>query len=118
MDFRTEVMTGLKTSMLLLLVFCASCVWAQNAPLHIDFSVSKSLYAFPSGDFLLYKTSAKQIPKPIAPLSIPAFEYNPQIAKGAIFCRLENQFCEHYNIWLKIRAGDVEEYHRLIEKKQ
>ncbi len=37
------------------------------------------------------------------------------IPEGAVFCRMENTVYERCNIWLKIRAGDVDTYHRMIE---
>ncbi|HEV7229917.1 MAG TPA: hypothetical protein VGO45_01235 [Bacteroidia bacterium] len=47
--------------------------------------------------------------------SLTPFVFDPSVPKGAVFCRMENNICFHYNIWLKIRAGDVDMYHRMIE---
>lgn len=51
-------------------------------------------------------------------MSLTPFVFDPSVPKGAVFCRMENNICFHYNIWLKIRAGDVDMYHRMIEVRK
>jgi hypothetical protein len=41
--------------------------------------------------------------------------YANTIPQGAVFCRMENRIYERCNIWLKIRAGDADTYHRMID---
>jgi hypothetical protein len=53
-------------------------------------------------------------------LHLPAADLSPivfanSIPRGAVFCRMENLVFERCNIWLKIRAGDVDTYHSLFE---
>jgi hypothetical protein len=52
-------------------------------------------------------------PSPLLP-----FVFDSSVPKGAVFCRMESNICFHYGIWLKIRAGDVDSYHQMIEVKK
>ncbi len=49
---------------------------------------------------------------------LPPFSYRKTLDRGAVFCRFESTVNMKYNIWLKIRAGDMDSYHRMIEMKQ
>jgi hypothetical protein len=112
-------MVRFRLFLFLLVLLPAISAHGQNVQTHLTLSSSHIKYSFPAPRyFILNPPLSLQNFIPLTYPCIPVFGYDPHLAKGAVFCRLENHFCEHYNIWLKIRAGDVEEYHRQIEKKQ
>ena len=43
----------------------------------------------------------------------PVRNYTYQIPRGAIFCRMENNLRNTFNIWIKIRAGTDESYNEI-----
>ena len=58
--------------------------------------------------------------------SMPAFDithgsYTPVIESAvhytAFFCKMENRFRDKFNVWIKIRAGNDDEYRKLIEER-
>jgi hypothetical protein len=46
-------------------------------------------------------SSERKILKPIEPFKYKAF-----------FCRIEQQMCNRFSIWIKVRVGDESNYHR------
>jgi hypothetical protein len=54
---------------------------------------------------------------PIQSIHLPPFVYSKSLPRGAVFCRMESHMNIKFNVWLKIRAGDIDMYHRMIESK-
>jgi hypothetical protein len=54
----------------------------------------------------------------LSTVHLPPFSYRKTLDRGAVFCRFESTVNMKYNIWLKIRAGDIDSYHRMIEVKE
>jgi hypothetical protein len=50
-----------------------------------------------------------------SPLVFPAI-YTYSIPRGAVFCRFENEWRNHFNFYLKIRAGTDEAYGEVPKK--
>jgi hypothetical protein len=46
------------------------------------------------------------------------FLYTNFIPEGAVFCRMENMVLEKYNFHIRIHAGDIDMYRRMIDERK
>ena len=102
------------TTILLAFQLAASISMAQEtkhktAPL-LFLSNNLSAVLFPSSTFSLANTAPSRY-------NLPLTVIDKQVHYTAFFCKLEVKNLERYNIWLKLHAGDYDNYSKPYNDK-